>query len=175
MGRRLEAPPLRLGIQGAARQPRRGVQPAPAVRAGAGEPAAADRVRAPRPCRRCPRDGSRSCRRAPERRSDPPQLRARRVESAVETAGRRAAAGVRPRLNATAHDAHAGIMGESDLMLDTHAVARSLTAADFTPAQADALSGWASSRAITSRPTSLRPAWPRCAPKSRRYALSQHH
>ena len=30
-------------------------------------------------------------------------------------------------------------MGESDLMLDTHAVARSLTAADFTPAQADAL------------------------------------
>ena len=39
-----------------------------------------------------------------------------------------------------AHDApHAGIMGESDLMLDTHAVARSLTAADFTPAQADAL------------------------------------
>ena len=37
-----------------------------------------------------------------------------------------------------AHDAHAGTMGESDLMLDTHAVARSLTAADFTPAQADA-------------------------------------
>ena len=33
----------------------------------------------------------------------------------------------------------APIMGESDLMLDTHAVARSLTAADFTPAQADAL------------------------------------
>ena len=30
-------------------------------------------------------------------------------------------------------------MGESDLMLDTHAVARSLTAAAFTPAQADAL------------------------------------
>ena len=30
-------------------------------------------------------------------------------------------------------------MGESDLMLDTHAVARSLTAADFTPAQGDAL------------------------------------
>ena len=30
-------------------------------------------------------------------------------------------------------------MGESDLMLDTHAGARSLTAADFTPAQADAL------------------------------------
>ena len=43
------------------------------------------------------------------------------------------------RLNATAHDAHAGTMGESDPMLDTHAVARSLTAADFTPAQADAL------------------------------------
>ena len=38
-----------------------------------------------------------------------------------------------------AHDAHTGTMGESDLMLDTHAVARSLTAADFTPAQADAL------------------------------------
>ena len=38
-----------------------------------------------------------------------------------------------------AYDAHAGTMGESDLMLDTHAVARSLTAADFTPAQADAL------------------------------------
>ena len=52
---------------------------------------------------------------------------------------RRAAAGVRPRLNARPHDAHAGTMGESDLMLDTHAVARSLTAADFTPAQADAL------------------------------------
>ena len=30
-------------------------------------------------------------------------------------------------------------MREFDLMLDTHAVARSLTAADFTPAQADAL------------------------------------
>ena len=29
--------------------------------------------------------------------------------------------------------------GESELMLDTHAVARSLTAADFTPAQADAV------------------------------------
>ena len=53
---------------------------------------------------------------------------------------RRAAAGVRTRLKRPAHDApHAGIMGESDLMLDTHAVARSLTAADFTPAQADAL------------------------------------
>ena len=30
-------------------------------------------------------------------------------------------------------------MEESELMLDTHAVARSLTAADFTPAQADAV------------------------------------
>ena len=51
--------------------------------------------------------------------------------------------------------------GESDPMLDTHAVARSLTAADFTPAQADALttlSGWSASRATTSRPTSSRPA-----------------
>ena len=32
-------------------------------------------------------------------------------------------------LNATAHNAHARIMGESDLMLDTHAVARSLDTA----------------------------------------------
>ena len=44
-------------------------------------------------------------------------------------------AGIRSRLRRT--DAPAGIMGESDLMLDTHAFARSLTAADFTPAQAD--------------------------------------
>ena len=34
---------------------------------------------------------------------------------------------------------HAGIRENLRLMLDTHAVARSLTAADFTPAQADAL------------------------------------
>ena len=52
-------------------------------------------------------------------------------------------AGARPGVGdvdqAPAHDAPRRDQGESDLMLDTHAVARSLTAADFTPAQADAL------------------------------------
>ena len=42
--------------------------------------------------------------------------------SAEMEVGRRPAAGVRTRLNAAAHDAHAGIMGESDLMLDTRPV-----------------------------------------------------
>ena len=45
LGRRLEAPSLRLGVQGPARRPGRRVRAAPAVRAGAGEPAAADRLR----------------------------------------------------------------------------------------------------------------------------------
>ena len=45
LGRRLEALPLRLGVQGEAREPRRGLRSAPAVFAGAREPAAADRVR----------------------------------------------------------------------------------------------------------------------------------
>ena len=41
LGRRVEASLLRVGVQGQARQPRRRVRPAEAVRAGAGEPAAA--------------------------------------------------------------------------------------------------------------------------------------
>ena len=45
LGGRLEAVPLRLGVQGAARGPRRRLRPAPAVFAGAGEPAAVDRFR----------------------------------------------------------------------------------------------------------------------------------
>ncbi|MCY4574870.1 MAG: DUF1640 domain-containing protein, partial [Gemmatimonadetes bacterium] len=47
--------------------------------------------------------------------------------------------GCEPRLKRPAHDAPRRDHGDSELMLDTHAVARSLTAADFTPAQADAL------------------------------------
>ena len=47
LGRRLEAAPLRLGIQGAAAcgPRRRRLHPAPAICAGVGEPAAADRLR----------------------------------------------------------------------------------------------------------------------------------
>ena len=45
MGRCLEATPLRLGVQGAASRPGRGVRAVAAVRAGAGEPTAADRLR----------------------------------------------------------------------------------------------------------------------------------
>ena len=44
LGRRLEAPSLRLGVQGQARQPGRRVHTAPAICAGAGEPAAANRL-----------------------------------------------------------------------------------------------------------------------------------
>ena len=45
LGRCLEAPPFRLGVQGAARRPRRCVRTASAVCSGTGEPAAADRLR----------------------------------------------------------------------------------------------------------------------------------
>ena len=45
LGRRLEAALLRVGVQGAARGPRRRLRPAPVVLAGAGETAAADRLR----------------------------------------------------------------------------------------------------------------------------------
>ena len=45
LGRRLEAALLRVGVQGAARGPRRRLRPTPVVLAGAGETAAADRLR----------------------------------------------------------------------------------------------------------------------------------
>ena len=63
------------------------------------------------------------------------------VDVDLDALDSRAAAGVRTRLKKTPGAQHPtpGSMGESDLMLDTHAVARSLTAADFTPAQADAI------------------------------------
>ena len=63
-------------------------------------------------------------------------------------------------------------------MLDTHAVARSLTAADFTPAQADALTD--ALRLVVEQGDHVtsdqfkagpgRECVPRCAPKSRRCA-----
>ena len=45
LGRRVEARPLRLGVQRPARQPGRRLPAAAAIRAGAGKPAAADRLR----------------------------------------------------------------------------------------------------------------------------------
>ena len=44
LGRRLETPLLRLGVQGQAQRPRRRLQPAAPVRARAGKPAPADRL-----------------------------------------------------------------------------------------------------------------------------------
>ena len=44
LGRCVEAPSLCLGVQGQTQGPGRGLQSAPAIRAGAGEPAAADRL-----------------------------------------------------------------------------------------------------------------------------------
>ena len=44
LGGRMEAPLLRVGVQGQARQPRHRVRPTEAIRVGAGEPAAFDRL-----------------------------------------------------------------------------------------------------------------------------------
>ena len=90
------------------------------------------------PCRRNIRPGATVCP-SPWPTPGPPELLEGVCDVDLDVLDVRAAAGVRPRLNARRTNAHAGTMGESDLMLDTHAVARSLTAADFTPAQADAL------------------------------------
>ena len=63
----------------------------------------------------------------------PPSYRERELTDSCPAALRAASAA------ALADAPPPGNMGESDLMLDTHAVARSLTAADFTPAQTDAV------------------------------------
>ena len=88
------------------------------------------------PCRPNTRSGATSC---PEPLADSPTAELLEGVCGVDprqSSYREASAAAERSWRTTPH---AGIMENCELMLDTHAVARSLTAADFTPAQADAL------------------------------------
>ena len=92
LGGRLEAPPLRLGIQGPARRPERGLRAAPPVLARAREPASLDRLRHgavpdPHQLDEQRQPDARVRARRPGRRGDPRPAQVAAVESRSAAAG----------------------------------------------------------------------------------------